>query len=80
MSENWSKLLGKRVLVRDSYSSVTYSEEAVVVEVSPSKQYVKFRWPSGAETWRLAEDKRLTEVLKPMAARQSPPVGGTEKP
>lgn len=59
---DWTKHVGKRVLVGKSYSR-NHFNETIVVEVSPSGERVKFRWPSGSEQWFLIDDYELIEVL-----------------
>ena len=69
MKENWNELLGKRILLRKKYLTSTSIIEATVVEISESGKYVKFKWESGAETWKIPEDEysfgydKILEVL-----------------
>lgn len=51
------------MLIRGFFDTDRYPREAILVEVSPSGKYLKFRHPSGSESWKRTEDTRLVEVL-----------------
>lgn len=64
---NWKPLVSHRcIVVEDKYLGSSY--EILVLEVSPSDKYVKFRYPSGHEGWEgydeylLVEDLGMTEI------------------
>lgn len=61
---DWPALVGARMLVRDYHSSNRYVTEVELLEVSPSEDYLKFRYPTGSASWQRTEDTRLVEVLK----------------
>ena len=60
--KNWSKYIGKRlIVVRDSYASTEI--EVKVLEVSPSGKWVKFSFSSQYEGWEESHIYLLIEVL-----------------
>lgn len=61
--DDWTKVVGKRVLITKGFPSRESVVEARVVEVSPSGERVKFRFGGGAEVWYLSADYKLIEVL-----------------
>ncbi len=52
----WRNVVGKRVLYRRPWATET--EEAIVVEMSPSGEFVKLN-----DRWADAYDTRLVEIL-----------------
>jgi hypothetical protein len=66
---SWKQYIQCRALVSERYSR--YYKEATVAEVSPAGR-VKFRWPSGSESWEDSDSYTLVEILpdprKEMAA------------
>ncbi len=62
---NWFEYVGKRVLITRKLTGYAL-EEAIVVEVSPSGEYVCFDFsPQGGakRVWRRADEYKLIEVL-----------------
>lgn len=58
--------IGKRLLlVRWPLFSWEYPEEAQLLEISPSGESLKFKWPSDARTWVQAVQWGVLEVLPP---------------
>lgn len=59
---NWKTLVNHRcIVVEDKYCGGSY--EILVLEVSPSTKYVKFRYPSGHESWESYGEYLLVEDL-----------------
>ncbi len=51
--------LNRRVLVSE-FGGV---KEAMIIEISPSAEYVKLRWPSGHEFWCRMDEYAFVESL-----------------
>jgi hypothetical protein len=60
--KDWAKYLQRRCLVVED-RPLGYSIEVFVLEISPSGKRVKFRFPSGSETWEAVEEWLLIEAL-----------------
>lgn len=61
---DWPRLVGSRMLVREQNGSERYSDEAVLLEVSPSGDYLKLRYRPQHASWKRTVDMRLIEILK----------------
>jgi hypothetical protein len=60
--ENWKRVVGQRVLVRED-TGMGKPIEVQVMEVTPSGNYVKLRHPSGYGSWNGAGCYVLIEAL-----------------
>jgi hypothetical protein len=60
---NWRDVVGSRLLVREAISSDRYPDEVTLLEVSPSGDYIRLRYPNGNESWRRADWWRIVELL-----------------
>ena len=58
---DWKELIGKRVLIKEKLPSYSIIE-ATVVEVSPSGNYVKFKFGNMYD-WHKADEFEVVEVL-----------------
>ena len=63
-------LIGKRILFHRPWSllgTLPYQaqvREAKVVELSPSVQYIKLKYPNGREEWESIDDIIIQEILE----------------
>ena len=60
-----NELIGKRVLVkfRNAYRHLN-TQEAVVMEISPSKKYIRLLLKDGSDIWvRYLKEVKILEVL-----------------
>ena len=60
-----TELLGKRILVRfrNTYKHLN-TQEAIVMEISPSKRYIRLLLKDGSDIWvRYLKEVKILEVL-----------------
>ena len=61
--KDWSKYLFRRLIVVED-TCLGSSVEVRVLEISPSKKYVKFELPSGYKDWRAVSRWLIIEELE----------------
>jgi len=61
---NWTNAIGRRVLIYENYGDQSKVTEVTVIEISPSGDFVKLKWPTGFQCWDESDKYKIKEVLK----------------